>query len=683
MTSILNNQQHHNFHSFSQKSRRNRPSPLENIPSPSSLRPNYFSNLAHTTQSPSPSEHSQKTRSYINDSQLQNILINSSDIPPSSLDLVMPSAFEFPQAHHADFTYLPEQTELLSSSWNNGGVGPRVASHSMVPDPRNHGHDRNPSSSSIASSQANQLYGSRAQTGQAVKSQNQHQARGAGSLPTPTQTPTKRSFLSQQQASSLPQPSHNLDNSIAASIAMDQALLQSRRNLEDNMSQLSQQRQTYTSMGEPLTPMTAVSDYQNDGRRTDPNGEKDEPLDDWLECLLSGNVESMTMVPKLERTITDAYTDNLYFPQQMQQQMPSHQVQTSYLMPQNQMMQERLHDARMARTASSSTNQSAPLSPFKANSPFTHSPRYGQQDYPIRQGGHVSPQSEPKTISPQEAMLDYKPQREEVPLFAQSGANYGSYSAVAPSSVKTQQYQNVPYLSMDGMQSSNQAWSTDLQQATLTSAPIQNYNFVAPSIPQMPNPYLGNAPAMSQRSTRQSDQNPEFPAHLTTMESSASEAPVSSGTSSALTLDSPKPMSNANTGTYSCTYHGCTHRFTTPRELQKHKRDVHRTSSNVTPGLGSGMSTQQLMERNSQSGPHRCERINPQTGKPCNSNFSRPYDLTRHEDTIHNNKKLKLRCALCTEEKLFSRNDALTRHLRVVHPEVDFPGKHRRRGTRD
>jgi hypothetical protein len=188
---------------------------------------------------------------------------------------------------------------------------------------------------------------------------------------------------------------------------------------------------------------------------------------------------------------------------------------------------------------------------------------------------------------------------------------------------------------------------------------------------------------MSQRSTRQSDQNPEFPAHLTTMESSASEAaPVSSGTSSALTLDSPKPISNANTGTYSCTYHGCTHRFATPRELQKHKRDVHRTSSNVTPGLGSGMSTQQLMERNSQSGPHRCERINPQTGKPCNSNFSRPYDLTRHEDTIHNNRKLKLRCALCTEEKLFSRNDALTRHLRVVHPEVDFPGKHRRRGTR-
>ncbi|KAF2399086.1 hypothetical protein EJ06DRAFT_479245 [Trichodelitschia bisporula] len=95
------------------------------------------------------------------------------------------------------------------------------------------------------------------------------------------------------------------------------------------------------------------------------------------------------------------------------------------------------------------------------------------------------------------------------------------------------------------------------------------------------------------------------------------------------------------------------------------------------------MSSAQLMARNSQAGPHVCERINPTTGKPCNTIFSRPYDLTRHEDTIHNIKKQKVRCALCVEEKTFSRNDALTRHMRVVHPDVDFPGKHRRRGAHD
>lgn len=140
-----------------------------------------------------------------------------------------------------------------------------------------------------------------------------------------------------------------------------------------------------------------------------------------------------------------------------------------------------------------------------------------------------------------------------------------------------------------------------------------------------------------------------------------------------------KPASSAaDTGTYTCTYHGCTLRFETPQKLQKHKREGHRNAN--PPAVGSSMTSAALLERNSQAGPHKCERINPTTGKPCNTIFSRPYDLTRHEDTIHNARKQKVRCALCTEEKTFSRNDALTRHMRVVHPEVDFPGKHRRRG---
>jgi hypothetical protein len=89
-----------------------------------------------------------------------------------------------------------------------------------------------------------------------------------------------------------------------------------------------------------------------------------------------------------------------------------------------------------------------------------------------------------------------------------------------------------------------------------------------------------------------------------------------------------------------------------------------------------------LALRDSQAGPHKCERINPSTGKPCNSIFSRPYDLTRHEGTIHNTRKQKLRCHLCSEEKTFTRDDALTRHMRVVHPEVPLPRKQRRKGPR-
>jgi hypothetical protein len=188
-------------------------------------------------------------------------------------------------------------------------------------------------------------------------------------------------------------------------------------------------------------------------------------------------------------------------------------------------------------------------------------------------------------------------------------------------------------------------------------------------------------------STKQ-EQTPDFPAHLTSMESSASEAAPPSGNTSQQN-NTPKPENTstlADTGTYTCTYHGCSLRFETPQKLQRHKREGHRqvtAQQQHTAGVGSGMTSSQLSQRNSQSGPHKCDRINPTTGKPCNTVFSRPYDLTRHEDTIHNVRKQKVRCALCVEEKTFSRNDALTRHMRVVHPEVDFPGKHRRRGAHE
>ena len=71
---------------------------------------------------------------------------------------------------------------------------------------------------------------------------------------------------------------------------------------------------------------------------------------------------------------------------------------------------------------------------------------------------------------------------------------------------------------------------------------------------------------------------------------------------------------------------------------------------------------------------HQCEHINPSTSRPCNSTFSQLFDLTMHEDIVHNH---RVRCPYCAEEKIFSRNDALIRHIRVVHPELDYEGKDR------
>jgi hypothetical protein len=192
-----------------------------------------------------------------------------------------------------------------------------------------------------------------------------------------------------------------------------------------------------------------------------------------------------------------------------------------------------------------------------------------------------------------------------------------------------------------------------------------------------------------------SDQTvPEFHAPLISMETTLEEAPTleplitSSQQSSFAPRHSQSPSTpqqgarpddtSSDCGTYTCTYHGCCQRFETPAKLQTHKRKVHRHCSPTTPSNPSPISihsplstTSPVSNRDSQAGPHKCDRNNPSTGKPCRSIFSRPYDLTRHEDTIHNARKQKVSCALCEDPvKTFSRSDALTRHMRVVHPDV-------------
>lgn len=74
---------------------------------------------------------------------------------------------------------------------------------------------------------------------------------------------------------------------------------------------------------------------------------------------------------------------------------------------------------------------------------------------------------------------------------------------------------------------------------------------------------------------------------------------------------------------------------------------------------------------------HQCNLINPSTGEPCNKQFSRPYDLIRHQDTIHASMKKIFRCVICEgrlnggpgngKEKTFSRGDALSRHIKIKH----------------
>lgn len=323
-----------------------------------------------------------------------------------------------------------------------------------------------------------------------------------------------------------------------------------------------------------------------------------------------------------EQFNNNAAANNMAFAQQNMQRMA--------VQPHRQtMMADRLQAAQQDHLRTNSpTSNPRDKSPFRQNSPYGMPAP--QRPQPILQKQRTS-------ISPKELMLDeHDVDDNATPLFApeQTQSMFGNRRN--PSNLST--------------------FYTAASEPTI-------------QIPQQ-YPFVGQSRHGSQQGMH--DVTPEFPAHMISMESTGDEGssePSSQRQKMASQVQRPVDTSS-DSGTYSCTYHGCHLRFESPAKLQKHKREGHRQTSPSSPNLAL---------RNSQAGPHRCDRINPSTGKPCNSIFSRPYDLTRHEDTIHNGRKQKVRCHLCTEEKTFSRNDALTRHMRVVHPDVDWVGKQKRK----
>jgi len=435
-------------------------------------------------------------------------------------------------------------------------------------------------------------------------------------------------------------------------------------------------------------------------------------------------------MPKLDRTMTDVYADELYNPSfhiTSAPPAPTHAMSATAaaLSPQNDVFTQRLQAANSQHLNASNiqtplTIPSRERSPFRQGSPLAPSGNsFGGQQSPNMRFGtatHMREQQKaendaralqqqmeraspehtaPKTISPKDVDLVYHENEEDsnMPLFPpqqqlrQSPTVYRQQPAIPQEASELDETasQN-SYISMaTSRRPSSSAFSTSSQ----VTQQHGNYNFAPPAVPgtvrQIPQQYPF-VPQSRRQASNLSNVSEDFPASLQSMESSSSEYGAEAS-------DNRKPAhTSADTGTYTCTYHGCTLRFETPAKLQRHKREGHRNSAALINGSGNGngsvggdesggMTSAAL--RNTQNGPHKCERINPSTGKPCNTIFSRPYDLTRHEDTIHNARKQKVRCHLCTEEKTFSRNDALTRHFRVCHPDYIDSAKSRRRGGRD
>jgi hypothetical protein len=502
-------------------------------------------------------------------------------------------------------------------------------------------------------------------------------------LPTPVHTPL------QQQSYLTPQYHKNEfsshDGSQSGLFMADQQQQHSQHQHANSDYSLAPSVST-VSHNSPATPLTGFEDEEVP--RAVHNGENQLPADDrWLHEYLrldalpdynSSNGLPLG-IPKLNRTITDVYQDELYNPAQAQQapKQPGHQQQNLLAPSYQNPLSDRLKAANQghlsARNRSPIGSIHRDRSPFRQNSPlaaeFDHD-AFGQPavtSAPNTHSGIGMQQTQveqPKTISPKDAVLHDFDQNEDhsLPYLQQSDFNLGDNLGLRQDNT----FQPAP--SFPSMESFPQ----QLGQAPASSS--QPFVFSQPQ-------QQSRRPSQQQSSLLH--QTPEFPASLPRFESTGSDVFSNGITSPSLSKTIPqhgnaisRPQNtSADGGTYTCTYHGCTQRFETPGKLQKHKREAHRQT---TPG--GHQPGRDGTSRNSQAGPHRCDRINPQTGKPCGSIFSRPYDLTRHEDTIHNARKQKVRCHLCTEEKTFSRNDALTRHMRVVHPEVDWPGKQRRRG---
>jgi hypothetical protein len=472
-------------------------------------------------------------------------------------------------------------------------------------------------------------------------------------LPTPVQTPLQNSFLATpfQNFDPSSQDFHDAETETAMRKAiMDQQKQSSPQQLQSDYS-LAPSVSTL-SHNSPVTPQTSL-DELDDASKSMSNGEiGNSDIDRWMAQYLQFDApeynNGMPMgIPKLDRTISDIYQDELYNPSIMAAPQVSKPMGQSHLNPRN-FIADRLNAANQGHMSARSQSPASRRghSPFRPSSPFAgdmgsetlQQPQMATS-VPMGQNGmnsmnmNQSNTGDIKTMSPKDAVLDFQDGEDPaIPsLFppGQGDFNLGDALGLRRDSGSMRPMEAFPQYTAAPMSQSQFAFAQH-QGRPQSNLLQQTHDF--PSLP-----------TMESTETPQSQVNMPITEGITRPTNTTSDA-----------------------GTYTCTYHNCAQRFDSPSRLQRHKREAHRQT---TPG--GHLISRDTSLRNSQAGPHKCERINPSTGKPCNSIFSRPYDLTRHEHTIHTAGKQKVRCHICNEDKTFSRNDALTRRkFTIIHSKM-------------
>jgi 26S proteasome regulatory subunit N4 len=341
-------------------------------------------------------------------------------------------------------------------------------------------------------------------------------------------------------------------------------------------------------------------------------------------------------MPKLDRTLTDVYGDELYNPNFQITTAPlSTPIRTTPVSPQNDVFSQRLQAANNQHLSASNiqvplTIPSRERSPFRQGSPLaptsngfasqSGNARFGTASHLREQQkaandakalqqqlDRTSPEdTAPTTISPKDVNLVYNEDEEDAktPLFPQQERRSPGYRQVPRISHEPSEADEIPSLSQQSfgsMATTRRESSSNYSTASNGRPPRgDSYNFATPAMParQIPQQYPF-VPQTHRQTSNLSNVSEDFPPTLTSMESSGSDfAP-----------DSPqllkKPAgATADTGTYTCTYHGCTLRFDSPAKLQRHKREGHRNSTTMGSGADEGGMTS-AAARNSQAGPHK------------------------------------------------------------------------------
>jgi 26S proteasome regulatory subunit N4 len=375
----------------------------------------------------------------------------------------------------------------------------------------------------------------------------------------------------------------------------------------------------------PSTPPSYDEERQKHGENS--------RFDLWLTEYLQSCDDQVyrNNVPKLDRTMTDVYADELYNPSfQITSAAPtSTPAPAIALSPQNDVFRQRLQAAN-SQHLNASQNQ-APLtipsrerSPFRQGSPLAptgnhfgaHSNSFGtarhqreqrkaQDDARAlqRQLERTSPeQSTPKTISPKDVDLVYHETEEDAntPLFPsqqnqRQPTNFHQQSLISHESTEVDD--TTSQQSFGSMATSRRESSSGYSASSQTQQQ-NNYSYGAPAVRQTLQQYPF-VPQARRQPSNLSNVTEEFTPTLTSMESSSSEYGPNSPE-----IKKPAGVA-ADTGTYTCTYHGCTLRFDTPAKLQRHKREGHRNAAAVIGGSGDEGGMTSAAQRNSQAGPHK------------------------------------------------------------------------------